>query len=452
MLFKIKILDHTLDLPKMKSSFRILTFFIISLSISCSKPDSVIGTSEITKWPNDKTGAVSITFDDGIINQLTIAKPILDSLALPATFYIITGKVEGSGKGKFIGRSPEEIIQETQITPTDSSNFFERASLIAFTGTTEAEDYHARVGSLYESGKKDEAYKLLDEGYEKIRNGKMINTGEVIFHNNVEDTTTWEQYKLYSSQGHEIASHTVTHPRLAVLDEKNMLYELEQSKADLLKFIGEESIFSAEGPYGTENERVMEYAHEIYPALRNRMPEDWLEEINRGSDANPGESNREYVQWQRGPQTRHSIEEMKSWVDTVMNHDNIWLVLVIHGVENLGWEPKTKEELTQYFSYMKAKENDLWIETFRDVTKYIRARQNSQVKSSIEDGTISISLESELDPSVYSVPLTVKTYIPENWKQAKNSNQEPLEIKSDSKGKYVMFPLKLSESSTFITN
>jgi hypothetical protein len=29
----------------------------------------VPGTTTITRWPGDKTGAVSITFDDGSINQ-----------------------------------------------------------------------------------------------------------------------------------------------------------------------------------------------------------------------------------------------------------------------------------------------------------------------------------------------------------------------------------------------
>ena len=280
----------------------------------------------------------------------------------------------------------------------------------------------------------------------------MLNTGEVVFHNNVEDTTSWEQYKEYAAQGHEIASHTVTHPRLAVLDEVNMLYELEQSKADLLKYLGEESIFSAEGPYGTENERVMEYAHEVYPSLRNRMPEPWLEEINRGSNVEPGASEKEYVQWQRGILTRHSFEDMKGWIDTTMNHDNIWLVLVIHGVENLGWEPKTREDLKEYFSFMKTTENDLWIETFRDVTKYVRARKNTKVESSIDNITITITLNSELDPMVYSVPLTIKTYLPKNWTEAKNSNQKNLEILEDTNGSYVLLSMTLSESTTTITN
>lgn len=433
---------------------RILFLLSISIScLSCSPTDPMIGQTEITKFQGNKKGAISVTYDDGIVNQFTIAKPIMDSLGLPATFYIITGKVEGSGEGKFIGRDPKEIISETASIKTDSTNFFERASLIAFTGTSEAEDYHARAGSLFEQGKVAEAYALIDEGYAKIRQGTMKDTNDVVFHNNVEDTTSWEQYKSYAAQGHEIASHTVTHPRLAVLDEVNMRYELEQSKADLLKFIGPESIFTAEGPYGTENERVMEYAHKVYPALRNRMPEEWLEEINRGSKMTPGQSNKEYVQWQRGPISRIDISQMKAWVDTVMKHENNWLVLVFHGVENLGWEPKTRPELVEYFSYMKANEQDLWIATFRDVTKYLRERKATQVTSEVTKDAITVTLASDLDTAVYAVPLTLKTYIPGDWTSAKLSQSEEtdeLEIEKDEKGSFVIYEAKPSSGQVVI--
>mgnify|MGYP005753647963 CR=1 FL=1 len=429
----------------MKTIF--VCIFTVIFFISCTSHDPQVGKTEITKWHGNKTGAVSITFDDGIINQLTIAKPILDSLDLLATFYIITGKVEGSGKGKFIGRDPAEIIKETATIPTDSSNFFERASLIAFTGTSEAEDYHARAGSLFEQGRVDQAYALIDEGYEKIRKGTIRDTDDVVFHNNVEDTTTWAQYKSYSDQGHEIASHTVTHPRLAVLDEVNMIYELEQSKADLLKFIGPESVFTAEGPYGTENERVMEYAHKIYPALRNRMPEDWLEEINRGSQMTPGESDKEYVQWQRGPITRTDVAQMKSWVDTLINHDHTWLVLVYHGVENLGWEPKTRQELVEYFSYLKEKEGKVWIAPFRDVTQYLRERKGTQVSTEVSSKSIAISLSSDLDPQVYRVPLTLKTYIPSEWTNVQGTQgDQKLEMAfgKDEMGSFVVYDVNPS--------
>jgi hypothetical protein len=82
----------------------------------------------------------------------------------------------------------------------------------------------------------------------------------------------------------------------------------------------------------------------------------------------------------------------------------------------------------------------------------VQARQNTKVESSFENGKITISLNSVLDPQVYTVPLTIKTYIPEDWTQAKSSDQKTLTIQTDEKGKYVLFPLSLVESQTFITN
>lgn len=433
---------------------KIALFGIALLLASCTtKKAENLGNTSITKWQENKKSAISITFDDGIINQFTVARPILNKLGLPGTFYIITGKVDGSGKGKFIGRPNEEIIKETASIKTNADNFFERASLIGFTGTTEAIEYHSNAGSLFESGKITEAYALIDEGYEKIRNGNIKNTDDVVFHNNPIDTTSWDEYKAYTAEGHEIASHTVTHARLAVLDEVNLLYELEQSKADIQKYLGEEYTFSAECPYGTENERVMEYAHKVYPSLRNRMPETYLEELNRGSKKQPGESEKEYVQWQRGPLTDITMDEMKSWVDTCIVNDNIWLVLVFHGIDGVGWESKTGDELEEYFSYMNEKEDDLWIATFADVTKYIRERKNAVVSSKVEDDNIVVNISSDLDPEVYDIPVTLKTYVPSTWKNAviNIENQPELKVQQDEQGAFVLYSVVPNEGEIILS-
>jgi len=414
--------------------------FLVAL-ISCSQPDT--GETLITKWQGDKKSAISITYDDGIINQFTVARPIINDLGLPDTFYIITGKVEGSGKGKFIGRNPELIIQETAKQKTNTANFFERASLIAFTGTNEGADYHSRAGSSFESGKMTEAYSLMDEAYGKLRKGLLHNTDDVIFHDNKVDSTTWEQYKQYAAEGHEIASHTVTHARLAVLDSVNLTYELEQSRADIEKYLGVDYTFSAECPYGTENERVMEFAHQVYPALRNRMPEAYLEELNRSSKVNPGESDREYVQWQRGPLSNVDVAGMKSWVDTCLAHDNIWLVLVFHGVDGIGWEPRTGAELEAYFTYMKQKEPELWVATFADVTKYIRERKSTEVRVSREGNELLVNIDSNLETSKYNIPLTLKTYLPMDWENV-SLNNKVLETFNDNKGIYVLYDISPS--------
>src|ERR1700747_118861 len=88
-----------------------------------------VGKTEITKWQYDKNGAVSLTYDDGSINQFRVAVPIMDSFGFPATFFIITGNIPGSQyHGTFVGRPTNAIIAETANIPTNRDNFFERAS------------------------------------------------------------------------------------------------------------------------------------------------------------------------------------------------------------------------------------------------------------------------------------------------------------------------------------
>ncbi len=76
------------------------------LMMSCTNGlDQHVGQTEVSKWQGNKKSAVSITYDDGIINQFTVARPIMNKLNLPATFFVLTGKINGSEKGKFLGRS-----------------------------------------------------------------------------------------------------------------------------------------------------------------------------------------------------------------------------------------------------------------------------------------------------------------------------------------------------------
>lgn len=208
----------------------------------------------------------------------------------------------------------------------------------------------------------------------------------------------------------------ITHPRLAILDEPNMLYELEKSRLDILNHLGARYTFSGEGPFGTENERVMRYAHKVYPALRNRMPETWLKEITRSNSSNPGNTDKEYIQFQRGATTKTPLPMMKAWVDTTVNKNNTWLVLTIHGVEGIGWEALPQKELEEYFAYIKTREQNLWVATFGDVTRYMRERQSAKVTSKQTGDKIVVTVTHPLNKAMYNVPLTLKTYVPLKWR------------------------------------
>lgn len=423
----------------------------------CSKESDIIGTTEISTWQYGKRGAISITFDDGSINQFRKALPILNDLGFKGTFFIITGNIPGStSQAKFTGRALEEIVHESTIMPTNHANFFERASAVSFLNIDSALDYHAEAGSLYEAGNAVDAYAMIDKGFARAREQKfaLMRSAPVPPH----DGITWNEILSFARQGHEFGNHTVSHPRLAVLDEENLLYELKMGKEEILNHLGSYHTFSAECPYGTEDERVMEYALKVHPALRNRMPEPFLAELNRWSEESPSTSTMQYVQWQRGPLSETSMELMKSWVDTVVQGHNIWLVLVFHGVDGVGWEAKPSSELEEYFNYIKKYEDRLWVETFGNVTRYMRERMNTTMRQYVKDQTITIELTHNLDPELYNLPLTLKTYVGKDWKRAtfrQGSETRRLTPIIDAKGMYVTYrvvpnsgPFQIVEAGT----
>ena len=101
----------------LKHHFIVLRLFSI-LCITLLRANQASGQTEITKWQDGKNGAVSITYDDGSINQFVKAVPIMNELNMPGTFFIITGNIPGSKyQAKFIGRPVKEIITESKTVP-----------------------------------------------------------------------------------------------------------------------------------------------------------------------------------------------------------------------------------------------------------------------------------------------------------------------------------------------
>ena len=209
------------------------------------------GATEVTKWQYGKAGAVSLTFDDGSINQFRVAVPIMDSFNLPATFFIITGEIPGSRyHGTFIGRPTKDIIQETVATPTNADNFFERASAIGFLGYEGTLEYHTQAGETYDEGNSADSalksYRIIDEAYAKVRQGAF--KPKIARNQANSSQITWPEIAALANRHYEFASHSVTHPRLAVLDDANWVYELEKSRQEILDRLGSKHTFSVECP------------------------------------------------------------------------------------------------------------------------------------------------------------------------------------------------------------
>jgi peptidoglycan/xylan/chitin deacetylase (PgdA/CDA1 family) len=413
----------------------------------------VYGQTEVLKWKDGKTAAISITYDGGTINQFRVALPIMNEMGLPATFYIVTGDIKGAEHtGEFIGRDVGLIVEESKSVKTNLQNLFERAAAVRYLESTEARLYHTRAGDMFEMGRVDDACREIDRAFAAFNNGSLKRDLPGNIFNNPDVDISWDEIKQIASEGHEFGSHSVTHPQLGIYDTPNMRYEIEKSRDEIVKHLGESHAFSAEIPHGIENPRVMEFAGRFHKVLRNRMPAPYLEEINRWNRKSPSESEKQYIQWQRGPKSSTSLKAMNAWVDTCLAYENIWLVLTFHGIDGIGYEPLSSVDVKAFFNYIKSNESTIWVATFRDVVKYIRQRDASSVTQMMESGdivgdgqinkSIVIGLKHNLDKMIYNYPLTLKSYLPKGWKDVtvkQGGTAIPHKMSGDKEGDFIIY-------------
>jgi peptidoglycan/xylan/chitin deacetylase (PgdA/CDA1 family) len=410
--------------------------------------------TEITKWQDGKLAAVSITFDDSTINQFRIAVPLLNERGLPATFFVITGEIPGSkNHPTFVGRPIMEIIHESATVPTNRQNAFERSSMLRYLGEVQ------RVEVVLKNFKPNSAGNLIEKGefahFDAVlaalrQTGETYAVGSKPFvpvrsqedgRPSAQGGLTWDELRKVAAQGHEIANHLVSHAHTPGLDEANIRYEAEKAEEDLRAHLGPKHTFSIESAYGIHDARVEKILVPRFPLTRNWVGDEFMDGIFRGDRRDPVQMTKPYVQWQRGPLSKTTIEEMTGWVDKSLE-SGAWLVLVIHGVEGIGWEPVPAERLRAYFDDIKAREDRLWVTTFQDGAKYARERMKSSVTTRRAGDGIEVSVTHSLDPKLYDLPLTARTAVPDDWTSAQftqGKTTRKLAVRRDGQQSFVMY-------------
>ncbi len=405
--------------------------------------------TEITRWQDGKQACVSITYDDSSINQFRIAIPLMNERHLPGTFFIITGNIQGSkNEPTFAGRPIMNIIRESETVPTAKENLLERLSMLNYLQTIqrvpELKGFNAqRLERLIQRGDVAEIAKVIDPLLAALRQTRVryavgprqSTAGDKRY------PLTWDELRQHAAEGHEMANHTITHPFMPAIDESNIIYEIEKSGQDMLEQLGPKHMFSAEVPYGIDDERVSHIVTSRFPLTRNWISDDFMEGFMRGDPRDPSRSKKEYVQWQRGAVSSTTMEMIKGWIDTSMEH-GVWLVLVIHGIEGIGWEPLTTETVRNCFDYIADHERGLWVATFQDAAKYAREKVHSTVNTRRSGDVIEVAVSHSLDQKLYDLPLTARTAIPADWKVVQfkqGSDVRWLPIHCEGNSSYVMY-------------
>lgn len=194
------------------------------------------------------------------------------------------------------------------------------------------------------------------------------------------DNGEWPQWKALHDQGHEIASHSLSHLSLGtILDTTVLKTEIDSSYSMIEHYIGK-APFSFGHPYHSTSSLADKLIFRKYGATKISPPGFCnmvsLEEIDM---------------------FKHQMDQ------ALQTHD--WIVTTAHGINDCP-QPLTGEFFVELFDYVTPND-DIYIDTFEHLAKYKIERNNTRIHVTTVDGDIIVQLTSKLPSAVFDMPLTV---------------------------------------------
>lgn len=206
--------------------------------------------------------------------------------------------------------------------------------------------------------------------------GDKIDRGD-----SVRPRMTWSQLKEMSHRGHEISNHSFTHPKLVLMDQKDVRREIEMNDSAIERNVGKRPVTFC-------------YPFNGYPG--------WI--VNIAEENRVGSRTH---QTGIGQQNNKSTPEMmQRWTDDIIMKGD-WGVTMTHGI-TIGYDKwYAPNELWDFFDYVKSHEDKLWVATFCDVAEYEKIRDHTALSCEYGDSAILITTSSRLEPSLFNKPVTV---------------------------------------------
>ena len=219
----------------------------------------------------------------------------------------------------------------------------------------------------------------------------------------------WAGFRAAAANGHEITSHTVSHPQVASLTEAQQATELETSRAVIQSNVPAAEALTLAYPFCSRWADAVTNA--TYIAARGCsgqiVPSTPADFLNISSII---------VGDQGAVQTAAGLNGR---VDAAAGSGG-WAVFLFHGIDgDGGYSPIASAEIRGHLEYLDANRDRFWVDTFGDVVRYIRERDAASVTEvSATDDAITVEVTDGLDDAVYTVPVTVRRALPDGWEAA----------------------------------
>ncbi|MDP2559549.1 polysaccharide deacetylase family protein [Psychrobium sp. 1_MG-2023] len=189
--------------------------------------------------------SIVVTFDDGYVNNLQIAAPILKSLNIPATVFVATAFTDGENMWN------DNIID-----------------LIAFDGICEFDFSSIGLG-VHQVSNQQQRLSLINSTLEALKyvpyQERASRVKEIMMAHQFENASSkmmnWAQLEQLNEYGVSIGAHTDEHPILAVLESEQQQQQIERNieKLSQLPYVRSPLLFAyPNGRFGEDyNDQTM---------------------------------------------------------------------------------------------------------------------------------------------------------------------------------------------------
>ena len=167
-------------------------------------------------WPDH---ALIVTFDDGYRDNYTQAYPILKAFHIPATIFLVTGHI---GQRKlFWWDRVAYCIKQTKLEAKDFPEITRQR--LRFSAPKDREFATQQILDWIKQVPDEVSRKFVEQLSADLEVEMPENVGEGM-------TLSWDEVKEMADNKIEFGSHTVTHPILANVGERQLDQELSESK------------------------------------------------------------------------------------------------------------------------------------------------------------------------------------------------------------------------------
>jgi peptidoglycan/xylan/chitin deacetylase (PgdA/CDA1 family) len=256
----------------------------------------------------------------------------------------------------------------------------------------------------------------------------------------------WNGLRSAQKNGHEIASHTMTHTNLNTLPDTDQEKEQKDSQLEINTQLGNKSCVTLAYPYcaaGNKNITSGYYmsARGCSGQIENKTPGDFLN-VSAMICGTQGAVS--------------TMEQFNSNVNSA-TASNGWVVFLLHGINNDGgYSPVDSSELRKHLEYMRSNDDKFWVNTYGNVVRYIRERNAVTVHEvGNTDSLITFSVTHPLDSTLYNFPLTLKRPVPDGWtnfRVSQNGTVLPTKLVYENNKAYVIVDVVPNTGNVSIRN